>query len=126
MSFFSFIAACAPPFRSHHLEEDDSEEDSACDLDLEPEQHHGDAAELAQQVEDDEERGQEPAAAPRDVHVLALLRPLDPHADAVLEERRHQAEAGQVGQYVLRLTGHLEKEKRKKGSLKTAKSTMGE
>ena len=42
-----------------------------------------------------------------DVHVLSLLGPLHPHADAILEEGRDEAEAGEVGQDVLPMPGDL-------------------
>ena len=89
------------------MKEHDEEENSAGDLDLLTKQDHGDASELAHQVDDDEEGGDEVAAAPRDVHVLALLSPLNPHPDAVLKEGRDEAEPGQVGQDVLRVPNHL-------------------
>ena len=62
-----------------HLNEHDEEEYAACDVDLLPEEHHGDAAELPHEVDDDEEGGEEPPAAPaarlndsqiRDIHRL--------------------------------------------------------
>ena len=46
------------------------------------------------------------------VHVLSLLGPLHPHADAVLEEGRDEAEAGEVRQDVLPVPRDLHKEKR--------------
>ena len=78
------------------MQTDDREENDARDVDAEPEKDHGDAAELSEQIDDDEHGSEEPAAAPRDVHVLALLGPLDPHAKAVLEEGRHETESSQV------------------------------
>ena len=78
------------------LEADDEEENAASDVDAEAEENHSDASELSEKVEDDEECGQVIAAAPRDVHVLALLRPLDPHSNPVLEESGHEAEPRQV------------------------------
>ena len=90
------------------LENHDEEEDPAGDVHLEPGEHHGHGAQLAHQVDDDEHGGQEPAAAPGDVHVLPLLAPLDPHTDAVLEECGDQAEPGEVGQDMLRMSGHLQ------------------
>ena len=93
---------------SNYLKEHDKEQDPAGDVDLEPEQHHGDPAELPEEIEDHEEGGQEPAASPRDVHVLALFAPLDPHPDAVLEEGGDEAEPGQMGQDVLCVAGDLE------------------
>ena len=93
-----------------YLERNDEEEDAAGDLDLLPHEDHGHAAELPDEVDDDEEGGEEPSAAPGDVHVLALLVPLHPHPDAVLEEGRDEAEARDVRQEVLRAPGHLEKD----------------
>lgn len=55
---------------------------------------------LSQQVDEDEEVGDEEATAPGGVDVLALLTPLEPHPDAVLEEGADQAEAGHVGEVV--------------------------
>ena len=78
------------------MEADDGEEHDAGDVDPKPEEDHGDPAELTEEIDDDEHGGQEPAAAPRDVHVLALLGPLDPHAKAILEEGRDETESGQV------------------------------
>ena len=52
------------PTLSSHLNEHDEEEYAACDVDLLPEEHHGDTAELPHEVDDDEEGGEEPAAAP--------------------------------------------------------------
>ena len=46
------------------------------------------------------------------VHVLSLLGPLHPHADAVLEEGRDEAEAGEVRQDVLPVPRDLHKVKR--------------
>lgn len=56
---------------------------------------------LAQQVDQDEEVGQEAPAVPGGVDVLALLPPLEPHADPVLQEGADQAEAGHMGEVVL-------------------------
>ena len=42
-----------------------------------------------------------------DVHVLSLLGPLHPHADAILEEGGDKAEAGEVRQDVLPMPGDL-------------------
>ncbi len=78
------------------LKKDNEAEDAASDVDAEPEENHGDPSELAEEVDDDEHGGQEPTAAPGDVHVLALLRPLDPHADAILEEDTDEAEPRKV------------------------------
>ena len=43
-----------------------------------------------------------------DVHVLPLLGPLHPHADAVLEEGRDEAEAGEVRQDMFPVPRDLE------------------
>lgn len=56
---------------------------------------------LSEQVEEDKGGGQQVAAAPGAVDVVALLTPLEPHADAVLQERADQAEAGHVRQVLL-------------------------
>lgn len=55
---------------------------------------------LSEQVEEDKGGGQQVAAAPG-VDVVPLLAPLEPHADAVLQERADQAEAGHVLQVLL-------------------------
>lgn len=65
---------------------------------------------LAQQVDQDEEVGQEASAVPGGVDVLALLPPLEPHADAVLQEGADQAESGHVGEVVLGDAQELEEE----------------
>ena len=49
-----------------------------------------------------------PAAAPRYVHILALLGPLDPHPDPVLEEGGDETEPRQVRQHMFRTPSHLE------------------
>ncbi len=77
-----------------YLKADDWEENTAGNVDTESEEDHGHTSELSQQIKDDEGGGQEPAAAPRDVHVLALLGPLDPHPKSILEEGRDEAESG--------------------------------
>jgi len=69
-----------------HLKADDWEEDTAGNVDTESEKNHGHTTKLSQQVEDDEGGGQEPSAAPRDVHVFALFGPLDPHTKAIFKE----------------------------------------
>ena len=51
-------------FNTSHLNEHNEEEYAARDVDLLPEEHHGDAPELPHEVEDDEDGGEEPAAAP--------------------------------------------------------------
>lgn len=58
------------------------------------------ATQLAQEVEQDEDVGEEASTTPVGVDVLALLRPLEPHAHAVLQEGADQAEARQVRQVV--------------------------
>ena len=90
------------------LENHDEEEDPAGDVHLEPGEHHGHGPQLAHQVDDDEHGGEEPAAAPGDVHVLPLLAPLDPHPDAVLEKCGDQAEPGKMGQDMLGMSGNLQ------------------
>ena len=76
-----------------HLKADDWEENTTGNVDAESEEDHGHTTELSQQVEDDEGGGQEPAAAPRDVHVLALLGPLDPHPEPIFEEGGDETES---------------------------------
>ena len=90
-----------------HLNEHDEEEYAACDVDLLPEEHHGDAAELPHEVDDDEEGGEEPAAAPGYVHVLPLLAPLNPHAHPILEKCGNRAESRDVRQDMFGTSGHL-------------------
>ena len=46
-----------------------------------------------------------------DVHVLSLLGPLHPHADAILEKGGDEAEAGEVRQDVLPMPGDLHEKK---------------
>merc|ERR1711976_75918 len=89
------------------LQEHDEEEDSASNVDFEPEEHHAHASQLADEVHHDEHGGEEPTAPPGDVHVLPLLAPLDPHPDPVLEEGGHEAEARQMGEDMLGMTGNL-------------------
>ena len=48
-----------------------------------------------------------------DVHVLALLRPLHPHADAVLKEGRDEAEAGEMRQDMLPVPRDLHEREKK-------------
>lgn len=57
---------------------------------------------LSEQVEEDEGGGQQVAAVPGGVDVVPLLAPLEPHADAVLQERADEAEACHVRQVLLR------------------------
>ena len=69
-----------------HLEDNDEEEDATGDVHLKPSEDHRDGAELPDEVDHHEEGGDEPAAAPGNVHVLPLLTPLHPHSHSVLEE----------------------------------------
>ena len=92
-----------------YLQANDEEEDSTGNVYPEAEKDHGDTSKLSEQVDDDEHGGQEPAAAPTDVHVLPLLRPLHPHPETILEESWDEAETRQVRQDVLRLSRDLEK-----------------
>ncbi len=90
-----------------HLQSNDSEEDSTSHIHVFPTQHHGAAAELAQQVCEDEESRDEPAAAPGRVDVVALFPPLEPHADAILQERADQTQTSDVRQHVLTMPQNL-------------------
>ena len=92
-----------------YLKADNEEEDTAGDVNPEPEENHGDATKLSEKIEDNEHGGEEPSAAPRDVHVFTLLGPLDPHPNAVLKEGGDEAEASQVRQDVFCLPGDLKK-----------------
>lgn len=56
---------------------------------------------LSQQVEEHEGRGQQVAAAPGGVDIVPLLTPLEPHADAILQEGANQAEACHMRQVLL-------------------------
>lgn len=85
-----------------YLHDDNAEEQGAGSVDLEAEEDHDAASKLAKQVEDDEEGCQEFATAPRDVHVLPLLVPLEVHADTILQEGGDEAEPGQGRQEHLR------------------------
>ena len=80
----------------HSLEANVEDEQAAADPDAGTEENHSGGTELSEKVDDDEEGGQVPAAAPGLVHVLALLRPLDPHSNPVLEEGGENAKQGQV------------------------------
>lgn len=66
---------------------------------------------LSEQVEQHESGGQRVATAPRGVDVVALLAPLEPHADAVLQERADQAQARHVWQVLLRDPEELQAQK---------------
>ena len=92
-----------------YLKADNEEEDTAGNINPEPEENHGDATKLSKKIEDDKHGGEEPSAAPRDVHVFTLLSPLDPHPNAVLKEGGDEAEASQVRQDVFCLPGDLKK-----------------
>lgn len=61
----------------------------------------GYVTQLPQQVEQDEEVGEETSTVPGGLDVLALLPPLKPHADPVLQEGADQAEPGHMGEVVL-------------------------
>ena len=68
------------------LENHDEEEDSTSNIHFVSGQHHGHGSQLTHQIDHHEHGGEEPAAAPADVHVLSLLAPLHPHPHPVLEE----------------------------------------
>lgn len=89
------------------MQHDDEEEHAASDVDLVSSEDHGDGPKLADKVDHDEQGGDEPAAAPGDVHVLPLLAPLNPHTHPILEECGHKAKSGDVRKDVFGMSGHL-------------------
>lgn len=84
-----------------YLKHDNEEEQAHRDVNLKPRHHHATAAQLAQQVDEHEDGGQELAASPAHVHVLALFVPLEVHAKAILEEGGDEAEACHSRQHIL-------------------------
>ena len=92
------------------MQEHNKEQNPAGNINFEPGQDHGHATQLSHEIEDNKECGQEPSASPGDVHVLPLLAPLHPHAQTILEEGGHKAEAGQVGQHVFAVAQELRRQ----------------
>jgi len=92
-----------------HLQHHNEEKQSHRYVDLKSGHHHAAAAQLAQQVDEHKDGGQELAAAPAHVHVLPLLVPLDVHAQAVLEERGDEAQTGHCGQHIFAALDDLQK-----------------
>ena len=90
------------------MQHDDEEERAASYFDLESGEDHGDSPQLADQVDHDEHGGDEPAAAPRDVHVLPLLAPLNPHTDSILEKCGHKTKSGNVREDVFGMPCNLQ------------------
>ena len=63
---------------------------------------------LSYEVDQDKASGQEVATAPGGLDVVPLLVPLEPHADAVLQEGADETQAGQVRQVLFGYTQKLE------------------
>ena len=76
----------------------------------------GALTQLSQQVEEHEGGGQQVAAVPGGVDVVALLAPLEPHADAVLQESADQAQASHVRQVLLGDAQELRAGEQREGS----------
>ena len=112
----TLVIAASRPHAVAHLQRDDPEEDEAGDVDLFADEHECAAAELAEQVDDDEEVSEDDAARPRQRDVLALLAPLQPHAQAVLDERADEAEARHVRQHVLAVPQQLHNRRRRRST----------
>ena len=85
--------------KGNGLEDNDEDEQAAGNIGQETVDHHGDSADLADQVDDDKEGCEEVTTAPEDHDVLPLLDELRPHPDPVLQEGGHQEDPGQVGQH---------------------------
>ena len=83
------------------LQGDDAKEHGARNVHMFAHEHERAAAELSDQVEQHKKGSEDVATAPGPVHVVALLPPLQPHADTVLDERADEAEARQVRQDML-------------------------
>lgn len=58
------------------------------------------STQLYHQVEQDEQVGEEVTAAPGGGDEVALVAPVEPHADPVLQEAADQAQPGHVGEVV--------------------------
>ena len=63
---------------------------------------------LSYEVDQDKASGQEVATTPGSLDVVPLLIPLEPHADAVLQEGADETQAGQVRQVLFGYTQKLE------------------
>lgn len=57
---------------------------------------------LSEEIYEHKDGGQEIATVPRAVNVIPLFAPLEPHADAVLQEGADEAQAGHVREVLLR------------------------
>ncbi len=57
---------------------------------------------LSDQVDQHEAAGEEVSAAPGGLDVVSLLAPLEPHADAVLQEGADETQTSEVRQILLR------------------------
>ena len=66
---------------------------------------------LSYEVDQDKASGQEVATTPGSLDVVPLLIPLEPHADAVLQEGADETQAGKVRQVLFGYTQKLEDRK---------------
>lgn len=57
---------------------------------------------LSEEIYEHKDGGQEIATVPRSINVIPLFTPLEPHADAILQEGADQAQAGHMGEVLLR------------------------
>ena len=85
---------------SDGLNENDPCQDSTGDDDFLSYHNHDTRDELAEEVEEDEQRGQEPTTVPRIVHELPLFAPLEPHSDVRVMTSLHSFLRGGRGSII--------------------------
>ena len=90
-----------------YLKSDDAEKHIHRNIDMFPGQNEATRHQLAKQVEHHKQRANEAATWPWVGDVVPLLWPLEPHADAVLDEGAGQAEASHRRQVVLAVLQNL-------------------
>lgn len=90
------------------LQHDNEEEHAARDLDLPPSQDHYAASDLTDEIHQHEDHREELSTAPGHVHVFTLLVPLEPHPQAVLQERCDETQPGKSWQHMFAMSDHLQ------------------
>ena len=89
------------------LQRNNSEQYATGNVDMLPTKNHRTASQLANQINEYKDHSQKPATSPRGADVVALLIPLEPHANAILQEGADQTETRHVWQDVLTMAEKL-------------------
>ena len=91
-----------------NLNSNDSEQNATSNPDTNPCKNHHTASQLTDEVQQDKHAGNKPSTGPCLINEIALSWPLQPHTQAIVDERTDDTQASNWQENVLSMTQYLQ------------------